>query len=424
MIRRRFKNTNTDGDPMKTLRLLLTMVAAASCLLCTTILTACPYSIRDSAFIGRGSRVPFRLVFLSTSTTPGNDKLAEAVKTAAAAWLRDSNVVARVVELDGPEKNEVSAELQESYSDNSLLPAAILVSPSGKTLDLGQFKLSDKPTDTVMELMGPVVESPLRRGLQEKLVRHWCVIVFVPGTDAKKNADALAGIELAAKAVVGKKTELNKSIDTAPLILTLDPKKPEEEIVLWSLGLAAPDGEEERPARALALAGRGETRGPTLEGENVDKEKMSALLEMLGRSCSCTTSPVWLIGKAIPLTWSPEIRSMATLQLGFDPLDPEVLRSIKGEKKKPKELAGLGGFEEFELGYSEVTIDPIPVEETPTTAPEAKIVSKVENTGEESTGPGPGSGGSTTKTLVIALGALLLVVLATGSAIARKGAGS
>ena len=299
-----------------------------------------------------------------------------------------------------------------------------MVSPSGDTLDLGQVDISGKPLDAVMERMGSIAESPIRRGLQEKLVKHWCVILFVPGTDEKRNTAALSGIEAAAKAITGRKTELNKSIDTAPLILTLDPKNPEEEIVLWSLGLAPPDGEEERPARALALAGRGETRGPTLEGENLDKEKMSELLEMLGRSCSCTTSPVWLIGKAIPLTWSPEIRSMATLQLGFDPLDPEVLRSIKGEKKKPKELAGLGGFEEFELGYSEVTIDPVPVEETPGAAPEAKIVSKIENTGEESTEPGPGSGGSATKTLVIALGALLLVVLATGSAIARKGSGN
>ena len=409
---------------MKTLRLPLPAITAAACILCANVLVACPYSIRDSAFIGRGSRVPFRLVFLSSSGTPGNDKLGEAVKTASAAWLRDSNVVARVVELDGPEKNEVGTAFQERYRDNSLLPAVILVSPSGDTLDLGQVDISGKPLDAVMEVMGSVAESPIRRGLQEKLIKHWCVILFMPGTDEKRNAAALAGIEASAKAIAGKKTELNKSIDTAPLILTLDPKQPEEKIVLWSLGLAAPDGEEERPARALALAGRGETRGPTLEGENVDREKMSGLLEMLGSSCSCTTSPVWLIGKAIPLTWSPEIRSMATLQLGFDPLDPEVLRSIKGEKKKPKELAGLGGFEEFELGYSEVTIDPVPVEEKPSAAPEAKIVSKVENTGKESTEPGSGSGGSTTKSLVIALGALLLVVLATGSAIARKGAGS
>ena len=64
---------------MKTLRPLITIAAAAGGLLCATILTACPYSIRDSAFIGRGSKVHCRLVFLSTSTTPGTDKLAEAV---------------------------------------------------------------------------------------------------------------------------------------------------------------------------------------------------------------------------------------------------------------------------------------------------------------------------------------------------------
>ena len=409
---------------MKTLRLPLPAITAVACILCANVLVACPYSIRDSAFIGRGSSVPFRLVFLSSSGTPGNDKLGEAVKTASASWLRDSNVVARVVELDGPEKDEVPNELQARYSDNSLLPTAILISPAGETLELGQLDISDKPLDAIMAVMEPVVESSLRRGLQEKLVRHWCVIVFVPGTDEKRNAAALTDIETAAKAIVGKKTELNKSITTAPHILVLDPAKPGEKIVLWSLGLTPAEGEKERPVRTLALAGRGETRGPTLEGENVNSEKMSELLEMLGRSCSCTTSPVWLIGKAIPLTWSDEIRSMATLQLGFDPLDPEVLRSIKGEKKKPREL---GGFEEFELGYSEIAIEPIPVtEDAPagegSDGPEADAITAAGKTGEAR--PAGSTEGSPATVMLIALGTMLTVVLVTGFAILRRGRGS
>ncbi|MEE3054533.1 MAG: hypothetical protein VYB34_12420 [Planctomycetota bacterium] len=409
---------------MKTLRLPLPAITAVACILCANALVACPYSIRDSAFIGRGSSVPFRLVFLSSSGTPGNDKLGEAVKAASAAWLRDSNVVARIVELDGPEKDEVPNEIQARYSDNSLLPTAILISPAGETLELGQLDISDKPLDAIMAVMEPVVESSLRRGLQEKLVRHWCVIVFVPGTDEKRNAAALTDIETAAKAIVGKKTELNKSITTAPHILVLDPAKPGEKIVLWSLGLTPAEGEKERPVRTLALAGRGETRGPTLEGENVNSEKMSELLEMLGRSCSCTTSPVWLIGKAIPLTWSDEIRSMATLQLGFDPLDPEVLRSIKGEKKKPREL---GGFEEFELGYSEIAIEPIPVtEDAPagegSDGPEADAITAAGKTGEAR--PAGSTEGSPATVMLIALGTMLTVVLVTGFAILRRGRGS
>ena len=409
---------------MKTLRLPLPAITAVACILCANALVACPYSIRDSAFIGRGSSVPFRLVFLSSSGTPGNDKLGEAVKAASAAWLRDSNVVARIVELDGPEKDEVPNEIQARYSDNSLLPTAILISPAGETLELGQLDISDKPLDAIMAVMEPVVESSLRRGLQEKLVRHWCVIVFVPGTDEKRNAAALTDIETAAKAIVGKKTELNKSITTAPHILVLDPAKPGEKIVLWSLGLTPGEGEKERPVRTLALAGRGETRGPTLEGENVNSEKMSELLEMLGRSCSCTTSPVWLIGKAIPLTWSDEIRSMATLQLGFDPLDPEVLRSIKGEKKKPREL---GGFEEFELGYSEIAIEPIPVtEDAPagegSDGPEADAITAGGKPGEPR--PPGSTEGSPATVMLIALGTMLTVVLVTGFAILRRGRGS
>ena len=41
---------------MKMLTRILLIFAVAACFLYSTALTACPYSIRDSAFIGRGSK--------------------------------------------------------------------------------------------------------------------------------------------------------------------------------------------------------------------------------------------------------------------------------------------------------------------------------------------------------------------------------
>ena len=111
---------------------------------------------------------------------------------------------------------------------------------------------------------------------------------------------------------------------------------------------------------------------------------------------------------------------MATLQLGFDPLDPEVLRSIKGEKKKPKELTGLGGFEEFELGYSEVTIEPLPAEEEAPPQTGSEETKKPAAAQEDKAGPQVTTEGSPATVILIALGAMFAVVLLTGFAILRK----
>jgi len=338
---------------------ILTAVAAAIACLVTAHAAACPYSIRDSAFIGRGSSTPFLLVVLTRTDAPGRAQLAKSVEVATAAWLADSNVVARLVDVDGPRAKDLPDAVRARFATPDTTPAAVLISPSDRALDLDGLGPSASSERVVLESFGHAVASPVRRDLPQRLISSWCVVLFVAGTDDARNASARAAIDAAAKSIVGKSTELGKVIASAPTVLSVEAESREERTLLWSLGLDAPAGDDasERPARAIILAGRGETRGPLLEGEEISVAKVTEVLEMLGRSCSCTTSPTWLIGRGVPLVWKSSHEAAAREALGFDPQDPNVLRSIRGERRP--EADALVGFDEFDIGYDEIAIEPI-----------------------------------------------------------------
>ena len=194
---------------------ILTAVAAAIACLVTAHAAACPYSIRDSAFIGRGSSTPFQLVVLTRTDAPGRAQLAKSVEVATAAWLADSNVVARLVDVDGPRAKDLPDAVRARFATPDTTPAAVLISPSDRALDLDGLGPSASSERVVLESFGHAVDSPVRRDLPQRLISSWCVVLFVAGTDDARNASARAAIDAAAKSIVGKSTELGKVIASA-----------------------------------------------------------------------------------------------------------------------------------------------------------------------------------------------------------------
>ena len=75
---------------------------------------------------------------------------------------------------------------------------------------------------------------------------------------------------------------------------------------------------------------------------------------MLGRSCSCTTDPRWLSGPAMPLVWEPEMEKAVEDELGFDPQNPDALKSIAEVLAGG---AGLRSLEDVGFGYRERVIE-------------------------------------------------------------------
>ncbi len=100
---------------------------------CRAPLVACPYSIRDSAFISGTAASSYQLQILvkGDETAGGSalkDKISEWLSVGASAWLEGANVEARVLDVSDADARDA---LPEGFSIPGDLPAAILVSPRG-----------------------------------------------------------------------------------------------------------------------------------------------------------------------------------------------------------------------------------------------------------------------------------------------------
>ena len=322
---------------------LLLSISWLVCIGLAESILACPYSIRDSAFIGRGSATPYELVLQLPAEIGAREAIAKSLERAAARWLTDSNITTSIEAREDPPTR--------AAEDNWRGGRAILRHPDGRELTLVHLKglPSAEELDAICER---AVSSELRRQLPSWLVENWCVVLWFPGSDAEQGRAQLRRLEESARAIVCTRTELGKVVGKPPRIVPVDVVR--ERVVAWSLGVAA---REEQSARAIVLAGRGETRGPHLDEKSLHRESIDEHFTMLGRSCSCTTSATWLIGAAIPMTWSVASRAAAEASLGFDPLDPAVLRSVRGERETVDPLVGLDGFD---LGYDEIDLETPP----------------------------------------------------------------
>ncbi len=333
--------------PLLLFRLVLLLVGVTS----LAPLAACPYSIRDSAFIGGTAASPYELQILvsgdqTASGSVSKDKITEWLSVGASAWLEAANVEARVLDVsDGGARDA----LPEGFSIPRDFPAAILVSPGGAATTLPGIAPGKISLDAVMATALGIVESPLRKDIHKRLAKAWCVVLLLEGTDAAENTRARKAFEVAARSITGQATEMGKVVTAGPELLSVSHQSPEESILLWSLGLES-SGEEKVPVRAVMLIGRGERRGPLLEGDELTSGELLEMFTMLGRSCSCTTDEMWLSGPALPLEWSEEIQALVKIELGFDPRNPEALGAIKGVLEG---ASASSPFSEAALGYTE-----------------------------------------------------------------------
>jgi hypothetical protein len=204
--------------------------------------------------------------------------------------------------------------------------------------------------DDVMDAMVRATESPARLEMRDHLVESWCVVILLRGDDDAEADRAAAAIRHAAEQITGTTTEMDKVVTTPPHVIVVNRDDPDEKVLLWSLGLAGSDSaaSQQRPSRAIMLAGRGRQRGPVFEGEDLNAENLLDAFTMLGRSCSCTTSPLWLSGNSVAIQWGQRMQDAVQIELGFDPGDPaalELLRSTMGQ--------GGGVTTASTLGYSE-----------------------------------------------------------------------
>lgn len=285
---------------------------------------ACPYSIRDAGFIVREPR-PYKLYIFVADDTPGKDELAQWLATAWAALLPDSNVEAALVNIDRQGTHDAMIHFHQLRPD--ALPVAILVSPRDAAMVVASFGPAGISEREVWELVASVVSSPRREELLKHIITDWCVLIVVKGTDAGENRRAERAAAAAAKAIVGMVTEMGVVIGRPPRVMSVSWDDPRERIFLWSLGF--PEKYAGRTGVAVVF-GMGRRLGQVLTGQDLEEAMVLGLLELLGRNCTCTSDPSWLLGPVAPLVWGEDRYRQVRDELGFDPNHPAVAATLSG----------------------------------------------------------------------------------------------
>jgi hypothetical protein len=125
---------------------------------------------------------------------------------------------------------------------------------------------------------------------------------------------------------------------------------PREQVLRWSLGL---DERAPKRARVAVLFGTGRRCGPDLLAAEATRSKLMDLFRLLGRNCTCTTDPTWLLGPALPVDWSADLQAQVREALGFDPTSPAVAEALSGVWTKLRRPANGEAVPDSTTGYVE-----------------------------------------------------------------------
>lgn len=399
------------------LALALTLVVAGA-------LLACPYSIRDSGFIIREPD-PFRLLVVVRDDTPGRSELDRLLREAAGLYLPDTDIEAGLLNLDAPPSADAAFIGAVAEAVGEALPAAVLVSPRGEITTLGGLGPDRTDRDALHPLVRAVAHSDARDEIARRIVAHWCVVLIAEGDDHVENDLVARAVRAASRSVTGAATEMAR-ISTPPHAITLARDDRSEDILAWSVGL---DEGDAGSARVAILFGMGRRLGPVIPAADITENLLVDLFHLLGRNCTCTADPRWLLGPRAPLLWGMDREVEVRDALGFDPHNPLVIHSLAGAwvfLRDPgadwgaPELSDLDGFRRAmpadpARGYTEIIIDPD--EGAPDDEPDPPLIDM--RARDAATPPSP------LAPVAIVAAALVLVALAGGVVILlrRRGQG-
>ncbi len=281
------------------------------------ILFACQYNVRETGFIDLGKN-PYNLfVYINKHTE--EDEAAELRETASSV-LKDSGIAVEFIDTDR-QKNHPALKHLKAWKINSV-PAAVLVSPDGQSLEIPVATDKQSLTQTLEPALGRITSSPLRDKIIEQVIKTYGVVLLVEGPDAESNAKARKAVGDALESVKRQMKWMPKSIQHPPVLVVLKQESiSREEILLWSLGL---DPGEINTPHAAVLYGRARWIGPMMKGEQISKNNLERILYIIGEDCECGIDTDWIQGTRLPVIWDSRAQSRVVQTLGFDVENPMI----------------------------------------------------------------------------------------------------
>jgi len=287
---------------------------------------ACRFTVREIGF-STLSRDIYSLVVIDKITSTTDQKWNRVRDT-----LEDSNIRLSILH---PEHDAENPHVKEAISNESPLPAYLLIAPDGRMLELGKGEVS--------EIVDRVVNSGIRNRLRNDFPEVFSVILWIEGKDEMNNTEAGQSIMGDCKRIKSIMPYMPKEIKNGPVSIRISTGEfQREKILLWSLGI------EEQPEEPVAfvLYGRGRIIGEVVNAGEIREGMLYNYMSMIGADCECGLDRKWMLGKQIPLLWPTMSRQTLASNLGFDVDNPMILSemSLIMAKETNPELIGDVSF--------------------------------------------------------------------------------
>jgi len=253
---------------------------------------------------------------------PGNAPAESVARVKRAAYAAFVDADLRIEEVN-PGQDGTDYLARHSIAT---FPAGVLVAPEGQSLPVAFSESDLADDDALIDLLLPLVSSPLRDVLREQVVEPFCTVLLIHGDDAKLDVTTKARVQDAIQELTDSMDQLEKATKVPPHLVELRSDQRETELaLLWSLGLSPADLTQPRVA---VLFGRARRMGSVLRGDRVTKESLVEIMKLIGASCECGLDRKWMQGPMLLLQWDTTDQDRLAKHLGFDPESPLVKTEI------------------------------------------------------------------------------------------------
>ena len=333
---------------------------------------ACAYNVRDVGYVDLGIQ-PYIFYGFVSDKTP--EATISTFTNLSDATLLDTGVWAEVVNIDQQKDHPALKYLAPDLTPEkrTSLPAAVLVSPDGRSLFIPVTRPGKPFRQTLLDALDNIVSSPLRKQLIKQLPKSFAVVVLIEGPREQDNKTARQVATESIGVITEQMSFMPKPIFHPPTMMEVDSKSiADEKILLWSLGLDI--NKDPNTITVAVLYGRAKRIGPLLRGDQVNEYNLTTILSIVGADCECGLDRSWILGMPTPIKWDEQTQNIVAKNLGFDPENPmikmEISRIVRiGSLYSRSQQAPSSSLPDMPLGYQELIVE---FDDTPEQEPDTQ----------------------------------------------------
>ena len=282
---------------------------------------ACRYNVRETGFVDFG--IGYYRLFCFVDSEMSTDEQAQ-LESLAAEVLAEQSIMFELVVAD--EEPDHPALTYMGSDEDRTLPSAVLVSPMGHSIQLGDLGKDRFSLDQFKGVLESAVTSPVRSKIAEELAAAFAVVLMVEGREKAENSRARTILLQAIETLESELEYFPKPIKRGAALIPLTHAEiASESLLLRSFGV---EPEEVEQPFAAVLYGKGRWIGPLMIGDEITLDLVCRVLFLVGADCECDLDPRLLRGTGIPLPWNSRLQEMVSKDLGFDPDNPLVRMEV------------------------------------------------------------------------------------------------